>query len=182
MNLETERLFMRPIRPRDADALHRLHCDPLVVESTMEGIPPTREMSDARLSLYLHEWETYGYGFWMVYERDDNGDLRFVGRSGLRLYDNAIEVGCILFGARCGQGIGPESLKPVFEFAFATQPVDRLVALIRPTNTRSLRMTTALGFSCLEPVVVDGTNYQFLELRRPPQLPNAGLDLVASRP
>ncbi|MER9242915.1 GNAT family N-acetyltransferase [Mesorhizobium sp. M0633] len=170
MNLETERLFMRPIRPWDADALHRLQCDPLVVESTMEGIPPTREISDARLSLYLHEWETYGYGFWMVYERDDNGDLRFVGRSGLRRFDdNAIEVGCILFGARCGQGIGPESSKPVIEFAFATQPIDRLVSFIRPTNIRSLRASTRQGFTHLGPVVFDGTNYQFLELRRPLQ-------------
>ncbi|PDT75786.1 GNAT family N-acetyltransferase [Sinorhizobium sp. BJ1] len=170
MNLETERLFMRPIRPWDADALHRLHCDQLVVASTMEGIPPTREMSDARLSLYLHEWETYGYGFWMVYERQDGGDLRFVGRSGLRRFDdNAIETGTCLFGTRCGQGIGPESSKPVIEFAFATQPIDRLVSFVRPTNIRSLRTRTRLGFSCLGPVVVDGTNYHLFELRRPPQ-------------
>lgn len=170
INLETERLFMRPISRWDGDALHRLHCDPLVVASTMEGIPPTREKSDARLSLYLHEWETYGYGFWMVYEREDSGDLRFVGRSGLRRFDdNDIETGCCLFGARCGQGIGPESAKAVIEYAFATQPIDRLVSLIRATNIRSLRTRTPLGFSSLGPVVVDGTNYQLFELRRPPR-------------
>ncbi|MER8370959.1 GNAT family N-acetyltransferase [Mesorhizobium sp. M1378] len=160
---------MRPIRAWDADALHRLQCDPLVVESTMQGIPPTREMSDARLSLYLHEWETYGIGFWMVYKREHSGDLRFVGRSGVSRFGSEIQFGCALFGAASAQRIGPESLKPVFQFAFATQPVDRLVALIRPTNTRSLRMTTALGFSCLEPVVFNGTEYQFYEMRRPPQ-------------
>ncbi|WP_028002468.1 GNAT family N-acetyltransferase [Sinorhizobium arboris] len=170
MNLETERLFMRPLRPWDADALHRLHCDPLVVELTMQGIPPTRELSDARLALYLHEWETCGFGFWVVYERENNGDLRFVGRCGLRRFDaNDIEIGCFLFGAHCGKRIGPESQKPVIEFAFATQRVDRLVSLIRPTNTRSLRMITGLGFSCVGPVLVDGTNYQFFELRRPAQ-------------
>ncbi|MER9445949.1 GNAT family N-acetyltransferase [Mesorhizobium sp. M0340] len=170
MNLETKRLFMRQIRPWDADALHRLQCDPLVVESTMAGTPPTREMTDARLSLYLHEWETYGYGFWMIYERDDGGDLRFAGASGLRhLGDNAIEVGCRLFGARCGQGIGPESLKPVIEFAFATQSIDRLVAFIRPTNIRSLRMSALLGFSYLRSDVIDATKYQCFELRRAPR-------------
>ncbi|BCG82808.1 MULTISPECIES: GNAT family N-acetyltransferase [unclassified Mesorhizobium] len=169
MNIETERLFMRPIRPWDADALHRLSCDPLVFESSVEGISPTREMSDARLSLYLHEWDTYGYGFWMVYEREDNGDLRFVGQSGLRRFDeNDIQTGCFLFGARCGRGIGPESIKPVIEFAFATQSIDRLVSLVRPTNIRSLRTKTALGYSFLGPVVVDGTDYMFFELRRPP--------------
>lgn len=170
MNLETKRLFMRPIRPWDENALHRLHCDPLVVESTMEGIPPTRGMTNARLSLYLHEWGTYGYGFWMIYERDNGGDLRFVGLSGLRrLDDHAIEVGCRLFGAKCGQGIGPESLKPVIEFAFANQPIDRLVALIRPANIRSLRMSAPLGFSYLRSAVIDGTNYRWFELRRTPQ-------------
>ncbi|CCV10436.1 GNAT family N-acetyltransferase [Mesorhizobium sp. STM 4661] len=170
MNLETERLFMRPIRPWDADALHRLHCDALVVELTMEGIPLTREMSDARLSLYLHEWETYGYGVWMVYEREANGDLGFVGRSGLhRFGENDIQTGCFLFGARCGQGIGPESLKAVIEFAFATQSIDRLVSLVRPTNIRALKTRAPLGYSYLGPVVVDGTNFQFFELRRPLQ-------------
>ncbi|WP_109672668.1 GNAT family N-acetyltransferase [Mesorhizobium loti] len=119
---------------------------------------------------YLHEWETCGYGFWVVYERDDNGDLRFVGRSGLRRFDDkALEVGCILFGARCGQGIGPESSKPVIEFALATQPIDRLVSFIPPMNIRSLRARTRQGFTHFGSVVVDGTNYQFLEFRRPPQ-------------
>ncbi|WP_245269087.1 GNAT family N-acetyltransferase [Mesorhizobium sp. WSM2561] len=162
---------MRPIRASDGDALHRLQCDPLVVQSTMQGIPPTREMSDARLSVYLHEWETYGIGFWMVYEREDSGDLRFVGRSGVSRFDDTyIQIGCALFGARSGQRIGPESLKPVIEFAFATQPVDRLVALIRPTNTRSLRMHVGLGFSCLRKVIFKGTEYQCYEMHRPPQL------------
>ncbi|WP_245456401.1 GNAT family N-acetyltransferase [Mesorhizobium sp. M2A.F.Ca.ET.043.05.1.1] len=168
MNLETERLFMRPIRPWDADALHRLHCDPLVVEWMMQGNLPTREESYERLSLYLHEWETYGYGFWMVYERERNGGLRFAGRSGLRRVDDKdIEIGYALFGNRCGKGIAPESLKPVIEFAFATQRVDRLVSFIRPTNIRSQRVTTKMGFTCLGPV--DGTNYEVFELRRPPQ-------------
>ncbi|WP_292527044.1 GNAT family N-acetyltransferase [Mesorhizobium sp.] len=169
MNLETERLFMRPIRPWDADAVHRLHCDPLVVKWT-EGIPPTRKISHAWLSRHLHEWETYGYGFWMVYEREDNGDLRFVGLSGLRRFgENDIQTGCFLFGARCGQGLGPESLKAVIEFAFATQSIDRLVSLVRPTNIRALRTRTPMGYSYLGPVVVNGTSYQFFELRRPLQ-------------
>ncbi|TIU50122.1 MAG: GNAT family N-acetyltransferase [Mesorhizobium sp.] len=170
MNLETERLFMRPLRPWDADAIHRLHCDPLIVDNTMEGIPPSREMSDARLARCLDEWETYGFGYWMVYERENTGDLRFLGRCGLRRFDdNDIEIGCFLLGAHCGKRIGPESHKPVIEFAFSTQPVDRLLCFIRPTNTRSLRMYTSLGFSCLGQVGVDGTNYQIFELRRPPQ-------------
>ncbi|TIV60217.1 GNAT family N-acetyltransferase [Mesorhizobium sp.] len=168
MNLETQRLFMRPIRAWDADALHRLQCDPLIVELTMQGIPPTREMSDAQLSFYLQEWQTYGIGFWMVYEREDNGDLRFVGRSGVsRFNDSDILIGCALFGATSGRRIGPESLKPVIELALTTQPVDRLLALISPTNTRSLRMATGLGFSCLGPIVAYGTEYQCYEMRRP---------------
>ncbi|ADV14768.1 acetyltransferase, ribosomal protein N-acetylase [Mesorhizobium australicum WSM2073] len=167
MNLETERLFMRPVRTWDAEALHCLHCDPLVFKF-MEGIPPTREMSDAWLSLYLHDWETHGYGFWMVYERKANGDLRFVGKSGLRRFgENDIQTACFLFGARCGQGIGPESLQPVIEFAFATQSIDRLVSLVRSTNIRALKTRTPMGYSYLGPVVFDGKKYQFFELRRP---------------
>ncbi len=84
MNLETERLFMRPVTARDGGALHRLHTDPLVVELIMQGKPLTPAESNLRLALYLDEWDRYGYGFWMLYLREPNGDLTFVGRAGLR--------------------------------------------------------------------------------------------------
>lgn len=168
MNLETERLFMRPVTARDAEPLHRLHMDPLVVELIMQGKPLTREESDARLRLYLDEWDRFAYGFWMVYLRQESGDLRFVGRAGLRRYDeNDVEVGVCLFGAFSGQGIAGEGLGAAIEFAFRRLPVARLVSVVRPTNIRSQRAMEKLGFTFVGVTKHLGTTFRYYELKRP---------------
>ncbi|WP_117194044.1 GNAT family N-acetyltransferase [Rhizobium terrae] len=168
MNLETERLFMRPVNARDGDALYRLHCDPLVVELIMEGNMPTREQSDGRLSLYLDEWRRYGYGFWMLYQREANGDLIFVGRAGLRRYDEKdVEIGCCLFGFASGKRIALESLRAIVAHAFDHLPITRLVSVIRPENIRSQKMTTTLGFSYMGMTEHHGTTFRFYEMKRP---------------
>ncbi|CDN58455.1 Acetyltransferase, ribosomal protein N-acetylase (plasmid) [Neorhizobium galegae bv. officinalis bv. officinalis str. HAMBI 1141] len=168
MNLETERLFMRPVTARDGDALHRLHTDPLVVELIMQGKPLTRAESDARLSLYLNEWDRYGYGFWMVYLREANGDLTFVGRAGLRRYDeNDVEVGVCLFGSCSGKGIAGESLEAAIKFGFRRLPVRRLVCVVRPTNIRSQKAMLRLGFSFTGMTEHLGTFFRFYEMQRP---------------
>lgn len=167
MNLETHRLFMRPVSARDGDALYRLHCDPLVVELIMQGKPPTREESDARLSLYLDEWQRYGYGFWMLYLRECNGDLTFVGRAGLRRYDDEdVEIGCCLFGFSSGRKIALESLGPIVAYAFERLPIARLVSVIRLENIRSQKMTTKLGFRYHGMTEHNGTAFRFYEMKR----------------
>lgn len=168
MNLETERLFMRPVTARDGEPLHRLHNDPLVVELIMQGKPLTRGESDARLRLYLDEWDRFGYGFWMVYLRQASGDLAFVGRAGLRRYDESdVEVGVCLFGAFSGQRIAGESLGAAIEFAFRHLPVPRLVSVVRPTNVRSQRAMEKLGFVFAGMTEHLGTTFRFYELLRP---------------
>jgi len=167
VNIETRRLFMRPVSVLDGDALYRLHCDPLVVELIMQGRSPTREESDARLSLYLDEWRRYGYGFWMLYLRESNGDLTFVGRAGLRHYDDKdVEIGCCLFGFSSGKKIALESLGPIIAYAFERLPIVRLVSVIRPENIRSQKMTANLGFSYRGMTEHNGTAFRFYEMKR----------------
>jgi RimJ/RimL family protein N-acetyltransferase len=171
-NLETERLFMRPVTADDAEALHRLHTDPLVVELIMQGRPLTREESDVRLNLYLEEWERYGYGFWMVYLRENNGDLTFVGRAGLRRYDETdVEVGICLFGFSSGKRSAGESLRAVIEFGFKRLPHSRLVCVVRPSNVRSQKAMVRLGFSFIGMTQHRGTDFRFYEMPRPPDFP-----------
>jgi len=171
MNLETERLFMRPVTVRDSDALYRLHTDPLVVELIMQGKPPTRAESDARLTLYLDEWDRHGYGFWMLYLREPSGDLTFVGRAGLRRYDeNDVEVGVCLFGFSSGQRIAGESLEAAIEFGFRRLLLPRMVCVVRPTNIRSQKAMLRLGFSFVGMTEHLGTVFRFYEMRRPAKL------------
>lgn len=151
MILESERLMLRPLRRADAAALFTLHSDPLVVRLTMDGQAMTREQSDERLELYLREWTEFGFGFFMVYEKQPNGDLLFAGRCGLRSFKNeAIELGYCFFEHASGRGLATEASAMVLDDASVKFEHCTLVGLVRPANRQSQRVLDKLGFTFRE--------------------------------
>ncbi|MEO9340368.1 GNAT family N-acetyltransferase [Mesorhizobium sp. SB112] len=165
MLLETERLLLRRIRLSDTDALYRLHCDPLVVRLTTDGHAMTQRQSDKRLDLYLEEWTRFGFGFFIVYEKQPNGDLHFSGRCGLRNFNGAdVELGYCFAGASSGRGLATEAAKSVIHDAFSRLALERLVGVVRPTNNQSQRVLEKLGFSYREIINHRGVDYRFYEL------------------
>lgn len=146
--LETQRLYMRPVRISDASMLYRLHTDPLVVELTSAGTAMTRAQSDERLRLYLREWQEYGFGFFIVYEKQANGDLIFAGRCGLRSLDrDDVELGYCFTMAASGRGLATEAAQQLVDFAFFACGMRRLVGLVRPANAPSVRVLHKIGFA-----------------------------------
>src|SRR3546814_2703686 len=120
--LETERLILKPVAAAHEEALHRLHRDALIVRALWDGRLPTRQHTRERLALYLTDWRQLGIGFWMVYERRDDGPV-LVGRSGLRCLDGSsvVEFGHCFSTAGSGRGLAVEAGKRVFEHAFRSE-------------------------------------------------------------
>ncbi|WP_265519623.1 GNAT family N-acetyltransferase [Nitratireductor luteus] len=165
MLLESYRVFLRPILPSDASVLFRLHTDPLVVKLIMDGRAPTRAESDARLDLYLRDWDRLGYGFWMVYEKQPGGDLHFAGRCGLRDFDGADrELGYCFLERASGRGLATEASRIVIEAAFSRLGLTKLIAVVRPANIRSQRVMDKLGFCSRGMRVHRGASFRFYEL------------------
>jgi RimJ/RimL family protein N-acetyltransferase len=146
--LETDRLFLRPLRPSDAGALFQLHCDPLVVQLTTDGQPMTRVQSDQRLDLYLQEERDFGLTFFAVFEKQPNGDLLFAGRCGLRSYrHDAVEIGYCFSQRASGRGLATESAGLIVEDSFGRLGLRKLVGLVRPANQQSQKVLKKLGFT-----------------------------------
>lgn len=170
MLLESERVFLRPIMPSDAPVLFQLHTDALVVKLIMEGRAPTRGNSDAQLSLYLNDWNRLGYGFWMVYEKQPNGDLHFAGRCGLRDFDRTdTELGYCFSERGSGRGLATEASRVVIEAAFSKLGLTKLVAVVRPANIRSQRVMDKLGFCFRGMKSHHGASFCFYELHARPK-------------
>ena len=147
MLIETDRLFMRPVRESDAQILYRLHTDPLVVRLTSGGIAMSERQSKERLALYLREWQEFHFGFFVIYEKQTNGDLMFVGRCGLRsLGQTKVEIGYCLNTQGTGRGLATEAAAKVIHFAFSSRKLKELVGLTRPENFQSKRILEKLGF------------------------------------
>ena len=156
---------MRPVRVSDATALYRLHNDPLVVRLTSNGIAMSRVQSDERLDLYLREWQECDFGFFIVHEKQMNGDLVFAGRCGLRKLDGKnVELGYCLTTQASGRGLATEAAAQIAHFAFSRCKLEKLVGLVRPSNSQSSRVLQKLGFIYTAMSVQRGVEYRRYEL------------------
>ena len=145
--IETDRLYMRPVRESDAQTLYQLHTDPLVVRLTSDGTAMSKLQSKERLDLYLREWQEFHFGFFVIYEKQSNGDLIFVGRCGLRsLGQTDVEIGYCLNTQGTGRGLATEAATQVIHFAFSSRKLKQIVGLTRPANVQSKRILEKLGF------------------------------------
>jgi len=164
MILETERLLLRKVCLSDAKTLYRLHGDPLVVRLTTDGEAMTRQQSDDRLALYLEEWRRFDFGFFIVYEKQLNGDLHFSGRCGLRDFDGVdVELGYCFSEASSGRGLATEASRAVMQDAFSRLALENLIAVVRPNNNQSQRVLVKLGFIYRRMVNHRGVDYRFFE-------------------
>lgn len=103
--------------------------------------------SRERLDLYLREWQEFHFGFCIIYEKQANGDLTFVGRCGLRALDDTdVEIGYCLNTQGTGRGLATEAAAQVIHYAFSICKLKSLVGLTRPTNMQSKRILEKLGF------------------------------------
>ena len=154
--LETDRLLLRELTMADLDPLAALYRDPGVRRYFPDGTR-TYEQTREELAWTIDvHYARYGYGLWAAVVRDTGA---FAGRCGLLHWEIAgrseVEVAYLLDPALWGRGLATEAARAIADHAFATLPVERLIALIDPANTASRRVAEKVGMSVLWPGYVD---------------------------
>lgn len=157
IRLDTERLCLHPPTRKDAEAMHELFADPVV----MRGLnrEPVSDLDETRAMIEggVDGWRTDGVGPFIL---ETAGDLRIVGQAGLMIFDRRgwtpstwssagshaqPELGWSLLRAYWGFGYATEAAAAIRDWAYETQPIDVLVSLISPDNARSQRVAERLG-------------------------------------
>ncbi|MGB8602753.1 MAG: GNAT family N-acetyltransferase, partial [Rhizomicrobium sp.] len=103
----------------------------------------------------LGHWVLRGYGFWAVERKSDGAYLGRVGLSNPEGWPG-LEVGWSIGKAYWGNGYAPEAARAARNYAFLTQPVDRLISVIAPENLASQAVARKVGETrgeCTEVVV-----------------------------
>lgn len=168
MQLETERLVLRPPVPEDASSLHELHCDPVAMEF-LGGVHPECDKGEWVVEMWLERWRENRCGPFSVIRREDG---RWLGRSGLLVWDTRTwtkttyaeggehaqpELGWALVPEHWGRGYATEAVLAVRDWAYSEQGVERLVSVIAPRNVRSARLAERLGCTAGETVTLYDT-------------------------
>jgi RimJ/RimL family protein N-acetyltransferase len=162
--LETARLVLRGWLPGDVEAHAAMSADPEVMRYL--GGALDRSESWRRLATHAGHWVLRGYGNWAI-ERKADGVL--LGRAGLWNPEGwpGLEVGWKLARHAWGHGYATEAAGAAIEWAWTVLNADRLISLIHPENTRSMRVAERLGLRPLRADVLAGRPVVVCGMERP---------------
>lgn len=143
---ETERLYLRELKPEDLDSLHAIFSD----DDTMRFYPApfTREQTGQWIQKNLERYWKDGFGLWGVClkETDDLiGDCGLVQQS---VDDHIeIEIGYHINKKYWSRGLATEAAKACKEYGFHQLYFNKLICIIDPRNIPSIRVAEKIGFT-----------------------------------
>jgi RimJ/RimL family protein N-acetyltransferase len=110
------------------------------------------------LQVCMENYQKLGFGPWAVVKRID---CRVVGYAGLFHFPDIdgqpeIEVGYRLAQSSWGQGFATEAVAAIRDYAFNVLCLPRLIAMIDPQNTASIRVAEKIGMHFEKEVMFEG--------------------------
>jgi ribosomal-protein-alanine N-acetyltransferase len=141
--LETPRLLLRPFAPGDAEIVHAIYSDPLVMRYVATGPMNDLLVTQRLLDDYTAHQERHGFSFWKVIERESGA---LIGDSGLyRTPAGEVELGYTLGAAWWGRGYATEAAGTWLAAAFGELGIAEVIALAEPANLGSVHVLDKLG-------------------------------------
>lgn len=145
IELETDRLLLRPYTMDDLDFFAALWADTEVVQYIGEGVTRNLDEADERLRRLIAGYES-GFGLLAAWHKTEK---RLAGHAGLvrqEVDDHAeIELGYWLARVFWGQGLATEAALALRDHAFHGLGLNRLISLIQPGNTASIAVASRVG-------------------------------------
>jgi ribosomal-protein-alanine N-acetyltransferase len=181
--IESERLIFRRIEQADFEFFARIHADPMVARFLGNGRARSIQETHVLLETIYETYRSLELGPLAVLRKSD-GVL--IGRCGLS--DMALEVNTasgtlprvwyqrsqlpsdtnVIFEQELGytfdrnywgQGYGGEAAARVFQYAFSTMPFRRIVSVIHPDNTPSIKIASRCGARLGNKVMLMGQEF-----------------------
>ncbi|NGX38001.1 MAG: hypothetical protein K1000chlam2_01170 [Chlamydiae bacterium] len=145
--IETARLSIKKPEGEQIDFVAPLFANPNVMRHIGSGVTRNRDESLKAIQNNTKHWETFGFGFFNVFEKETGF---FVGRAGLFhlafQHDNPeVEMGFILNEQFWGKGYGTEIAKALFEWGAENLEVDHILAVTYKENTASRNVLEKIG-------------------------------------
>jgi len=155
---ETSRLILRYFTADDLDELAAILGDHQVMRYSIGGIK-TRSQTQDFLNWILSNYEKYGFGLYAVTRRENQVLIGFCGLL-VWFFEEVqeIEMGYRFAKEHWGQGLGTEAATAVRDYAWHKLNMKRLICIIQPENTRSIRVAKKLGMEHERNMFFQGLN------------------------
>ena len=159
--LSTKRLTLRHFTAHDDQAVHRaVFSDPEVMRYG-DGIQTLQWTRAWIQTCQQNFYEAKGYGPYAIIER---ATQVLIGYCGLFYFPDVngqpeIEVGYRLAQSAWGKGYATEAASAVRDYAFNIFGIHRLIAIIDPANTASIRVAEKLGMQYEQDVMFESYSH-----------------------
>ena len=156
---QTERLILRPFDMSDVEAMCRVLCDPEVM--LFSGGVEFPEGVRGWIKACIGNYSCLGFGHWAMVEKSAKGAMGYCGLTQFPDIDGQpeIEIGFRLARSFWYRGYATEAAVAVRDYAFHTLYLPRLIALIDPENTASIRVVDKIGMRYERDVMLSGYDY-----------------------
>jgi len=103
-------------------------------------------------------YKSWGFGPYAIVTKND---LEVIGYCGLFYFldldgQSEVEIGYRLQRSAWGKGFATEATIAVRDYAFNTLGIKRLIAMIDPSNTASIRVAKKIGMSYEKDIMLEG--------------------------
>jgi [ribosomal protein S5]-alanine N-acetyltransferase len=147
MNLQTPRLFLRPVQAGDAEAIFVARSNPEVMR--FWDWPPAQSADEVRdvIQAHLAEIESGATEWWVVARTPRGPAIGECDLSEIDRHHRRAEVGFLFQREAWGQGFAREAMTRVMRYGFEDLGLERLWARFHAGNDASRRLLEALGFA-----------------------------------
>ncbi len=170
MQLETNRLIMRPFEETDAEGLFLLDSNPEVMKYVGGVVSTEIGHSRKMIEFIQKQYKENGVGRLAVIEKSSN---LFIGWSGLKYLTseingmkNVYELGYRFLPEYWGKGYATETAIAALNYAFDSIKTDIVYAMAVTENTGSNRVLRKLGFEELGTFLDNGDLCYWYKLER----------------
>jgi RimJ/RimL family protein N-acetyltransferase len=155
MQLQTARLILRSFREQDVDAMAQLFANPDFMRFSL-GAFTEREQTVAFIGKMMG-WDRAGIpSQFAVVARGEKAIIGYCGFFHHVEVPGEIEIGYRLHPGYWNRGLITEAARAVRDHAFADLKLPRLISLIHPENTPSLRVAEKNGMSVEKQITFRG--------------------------
>ncbi|WP_445528784.1 GNAT family N-acetyltransferase [Streptomyces cyslabdanicus] len=169
--LQTARLSLRRPTEADIDAIFAIHSDPGTCLHNPSDALARPEEAEELYQRWNNQWQSCGYGYWVVRRHNSALQLGFCGIKPMEL--NGMKVLNLFYRfatSAWGQGFAGEAATAVASWTSRHVPDLPLIARVRPANTASQRVAVRAGLTRAEHL--DGTGYDGFDWIYVAKLPN----------
>ena len=146
IQIETERLVLRPLAPVDCDAHIEMMGYPDIASFlSPDGAPQSRADRWRQFASYLGHWQIRGFGWFSVEEKESGA---WVGRVGPWMPEGwpGLECGWAIHPSYWGKGYAPEAAIGAIKWTFDKFPdLSRIISIIDPSNKNSQAVAAKIG-------------------------------------